>query len=369
VLVERCNTASKQQQRNNTKMVKSVINKPSTRVVGKTNNSNVQYRKTAIPAAFGYTERGQPANITSAGKDVRVKHCEYVGEIFGSVNFSLSPYTIQPASSILFPWLANMANLYETYTFLKLNFKYVPSKSTATNGAVFLAVDFDSTDAAPPSKTQLMAYNRYVRSPVWEDVLYQSDSKDLKVLQKRFIRNATVANTDAKLYDTGTFFIGTQGCADTTVIGELHVEYEVMFHTPQLDLGAYASGGSNRSTGNTGITNVLILGTNPSLNTTGSGINIAYNTTSGAFSLGQAGQFLISYQVSSATAYTGAVTITLTGGSVSSLPAYSASATLTILTFTVNMINATDTITIGGWVAGTTLSLAALRIASYPYNL
>lgn len=351
-------------------MVKSVINKPSTRVVSKANNSNVQFRKSAIPVAFGYTERAQPARITSAGKDVRVIHCEYVAEIYGSVNFSLTPFTLQPANSILFPWLANMANLYETYTFLKCNFKYVPSRSTATNGAVFLAVDFDSTDAAPPNKTQLMAYNRSVRGPVWDDLTYQCDRTDLKVLQKRFIRNATVANTDAKLYDTGTLFIGTQQCADATNIGELHVEYEIMFHTPQLDLGAYASGGSNRSTGTTGVTNVLILGTAPTLNVTGSGINVTYNTTTGAFSTGQAGQFLISYQVSTAGApYTGTVTATLTGGSLASTPVYSTSTTLTVLTFTVSIVNATDTITIGGWACAAASSAAVLRIASYPYNL
>jgi len=326
-------------------------------------------KRIAIPASFGYSERGAPAQITSAGKDVRIRHSEYIAEVFGSVNFNLTTYIIQPGNSTSFPWLANMTYLYESYTIHKLNYRFESSKSTATNGAVLMAIDFDAADSAPPSKTQMMAYNRYVRTPVWEECVYQSDPRDLKILEKRYVRSATVANTDNRLYDTGNFYIATQGCADTTVVGELHVDYEITLHTPQFDLGAFASAGSNRSTATTGVTASLILGTSPSLNATGSGITITYNTSTGAVSLGSVGQFLITYAVQSTAAYSGTPTITMTGGSTASTLAYAYGTTLTQLQFTLNVINATDTFTIGGWTVGTSPTNATLRIASYPFNL
>lgn len=354
----------------NTKAVKGVLNKQTNKKSEpKVKTQSTVIKRTAIPASFGYSERGAPANITTAGKDVRVRHSEYIGEVFGSVNFGVTTYTIQPGNSTSFPWLSSMSYLYESYTIHKLHYRFESSKSTASNGAVMMAIDFDVADAAPPSKTQLLAYNRYVRSPVWEECVYMSDPRDLKLIEKRYIRSATVANTDNRLYDTGAFFIATQGCADTSVIGELHVDYEITLHTPQYDLGAFASAGSNRSSATSGVTNTLILGTTPTLNATGSGITIGYNTTTGAVTLGSVGQFLITYAVQSSTAYSGTPTVTMTGGSTVSTINFAASTGLAQLQFTVNMLNSTDTFTVGGWVAGTTPTNATLRIASYPFNL
>jgi len=350
-------------------MVKSVINKPSKQTTKNNGSQSTVVKRQAIPASFGYSMRGVPADMKSTGKDVRVRHSEYIGEVNGSVNFNVKSYVIQPSTSNSFPWLHNMASLYESYTIHKLHYRFESSKSTATNGAVIMAIDYDTADSAPPSKTQLMAYNNYVRSSVWEATCYKADPRDLKLIVNRFIRQATTTVTDSRLYDAGILYIATQGCADTSVIGELHVDYEISLHTPQLDLGSYASGGSNRSTGSTGITNALILGTSPNLNAAGSGLTITYNTTTGAISLGQPGQYLINYQVSSTSAYTGTVSVTLTGGSVANSPSYVASTTLALLSFTVNMVNADDTFTVGGWVAGSTPSGAVLKVASYPVAL
>jgi len=50
-----------------------------------------------------------------------------------------------------------------------------------------------------------------------------------------FIRaGALGANQDVKLYDVGNLFVCTQAQANTNVIGELYIEYDVLLMTPQL---------------------------------------------------------------------------------------------------------------------------------------
>ena len=260
-----------------------------------------------------------------------------------------------------------MAGLYESYTINYLAFSFRTSRSTATNGSVMMAVDYDVQDAAPPSKTQLMAYNNAQRTQPWCDMTYVCNLSDVRKIPNRYVRSGLIANADLKLFDVGNLFIATQGCQDTSVLGELYVHYDITFKTTQYDVQAYASQGSNRSTGNTGITGTLLLGTSPTLNISGSGMAINYNTTNGGITFGTTGSFLITYNVTTTAQASGSFIPTMTGGSQVSTVTLAAATTLLTVSFTVNVINTTDVLTVTG-LSLTNPSAAVLRVSSYPFN-
>ncbi len=175
---------------------------------------------------------------------ITVRHREYIGEVNGSVSFAATQYAVNPGMAATFPWLSTIAANYESYKFRNLKFEFETEKSTATNGSIMMAIDFDAADSAPSTKQQLMTFQNAVRSAPWTSCEYIAATADLlKFGVQRYNRSATVASTDIKTYDVGNLVVATQGCADTSVIGELYVSYDVELHTPQQSGSSASAGG------------------------------------------------------------------------------------------------------------------------------
>lgn len=244
-----------------------------------TQNKNSSPKMVSAPVAKAKIEKISAAKFSmpksvSDGR-VCIKHREYINEVFGSVNFNTNVYSINPGLPISFPWLNTIAIGYESYRFKRLSYIFESSRSTATNGSVLMAVDFDSSDAAPTNKAQALAYNNAIRGPSWETFTYVCSPQDLAKMNQKFIRyGALSAGQDSLLYDTGNLFIACQGFADVSNIGELHVDYEVELITPQFDLAAYALATAAKITAVGAISNTNWLGL--SINQAG-GVTSAYS--------------------------------------------------------------------------------------------
>jgi len=165
--------------------------------------------------------------------DVMIRHKEFIQDIAGSVAFTATQLSINPGLTL--PWLSSVAPRWESYRFEKLRICFETEAPTSALGTVLLSVDYDASDAAPTSKQQAMAYRSSVRSPPWSNCCHDSIREDLLKKAPYYIRaGALAANQDVKLYDTANLFVCTQGQADTTNIGELYIEYDVLLMTPQL---------------------------------------------------------------------------------------------------------------------------------------
>jgi len=206
----------------------------------KSSNSKLRGDLKSAPVIQSRTVRtGRPyvsSSDSSGDGRVFIRHREYVSDVFGSVDFAVQGFPINPGIPSLFPWLSTIANRYESYLFRKLRFEYETSASSMTPGSVMLAVDFDAADSAPSSKQQLMSYHNAVRSGAWEECCYRSDGPDLKKFGvQRYCRSSPPGpNLDIKTYDVGNLFLATKGESDTSVIGELYVDYDVELMTPQI---------------------------------------------------------------------------------------------------------------------------------------
>lgn len=202
-------------------------------------------RSVAAPVASGRVRQSNRPRISpTRNGDIRVVHREYLADIVSSDVFASTTFSVNPGLPATFPWLAVIAQRYESYNFRRLKFCYETEAPTTAAGTILLALDYDAADAAPTDKTQAMAYRSSTRSPPWSDNVLVSLGEDLHKLKTRYVRNGALAtNLDVKTYDVGNLFVCRQGQANaTTNIGELYVEYDVDLLTPQLgDAGVGAA--------------------------------------------------------------------------------------------------------------------------------
>jgi hypothetical protein len=341
----------------------------SAKPVKRTGNANGSGTLYQAPAAIGRLVRTQAPNVsgspyTGDGRTT-IRHREYIGEVAGSVDFAVSSYSINPGLVGTFPWTARYpAQGYESYVFDNLCFYFESEKSSNTNGSVMLAIDFDAADSSPPNKTQLMAYHNAVRANVWMECKLTASKADLnKFGVQRYIRSGALSsNQDIKTFDVGNFLIATQGCADTTKIGELYVEYTVTLHTPQLDISASALWESVKITGGGTISKTAIFGT-AAVNTGGLLVSASANT----LTFNQVGQYLITV-VLVGTVFNNTPTITGTGTSSAISTIYNTAATDLISVLRVTINNIGDTVILDYSAGSTTVTASTTRIGTYAYS-
>jgi hypothetical protein len=298
---------------------------------------------------------------------VCVRHKEYIADILGSVNFASVEYNINPGLVATFPWLGTMAVAYETYRFKRLAFTFESSKSTATNGSIMLTVDFDPNDDPPTTKAQALAYNNAIRGPVWETFTYVCSPADLSKLNQKFLRyGALVTGQDLLLYDVGNLFVCTSGLADTSVIGELHVDFEVELFTPQFDLSAYALSTSAKILSSAGVSNTAWLGTTTV--TTG-GLGPIVSPAGTTLTIPTSGHYLINYTLDGSTlVQAGLPTFTSVGNTLAGVVA-TVSATRISYLFAIRIDVPTSGITVSGLTTSGTITGAATRISYYGVGL
>lgn len=204
--------------------------------VKKESNSQIS-KKVNVPVAKAQirkTVNPSIRNINLSG-DIKVAHREFISDVNGSTGFSAVNFAVNPGLSQAFPWLSCIARRYESYRFERLRFLFETSSPTTKTGSVLGVIDYDVSDSAPSSKVQAMSYRSAVRSPPWSDFSMDSKKSDLDKRSSYFVRSKELSGIDLKLYDTGNFYLCTQGQDNTNSIGELYVEYVVSLMTPQLD--------------------------------------------------------------------------------------------------------------------------------------
>ncbi len=315
--------------------------------------------QTSVPIVSGspYTGDGR----------CRVKHREYIADVNGSVAFQLTSYAINPGMNPPFSWLPQVAANYESYLLKSLKVYFETQKSASTNGSVMLAVDFDAADPAPTNKTQLMSFHNAVRSAVWNECCYTASLQDLqKFGVQRYNRfGALSANLDIKSYDVGTLYIATQGCADATSVGELYIEYDVEFHTPQVS--QLSAAGSAKLIGNQSISNAAYLGTAPTI----SGL-LPVTATGNTITFGRVGEFLVVVNMlgtgfssnTAPTTGTAQATNTLFGGALCLN-----GTTELVIVYRVRVNNPGETFIVSPAVYSTTVTSSTVRISSFTFDL
>jgi len=309
---------------------------------------------------------GTPKIQNASNGSIRVQHMEQITTVNGSRAFAVTGYSIQPGNPIMFPWLNNIALLYETYTINKLEFTYVSARSSATDGTIYLATDYDAYDSAPINSQQLNTYKSSMTGQPWLNLRQICSTADLQKIKIRYNRfGGGAVQGDLKTYDAGTFFFATEMCADGSALGKLFVSYDITFQTPQYDLTAYSLLGSNItvSAPASTITVARPFGTVP--NQAG-GLTLGYNSTLNAFTVPIAGQYLLVIYTSG-TLLTGMNVVASGSAVLSNFQSIVASVGVYAQTYSLFISMPGDGFVVT--VAGGTVANSVLRLARYPTNI
>lgn len=242
----------------------------------KTNPQPGRLQRTALvsaPVAQARQRRMNAPQIEGLRNgDCIVTHREYIQDITagsGSPSaFSVNSFSVNPAQSATFPWLASIASRFESYVFEKLEFCYETEAPSSLGGSMVISLDYDASDSAPASKQQALAYRNATRSAPWTECRNVSAREDLAKQKTFFCRPGAVpANSDIKLYDVANAFVCTQNVTTASAVcGELYVDYRVRLMTPVYE----PSPPSNYGLSSAGLSSAVPTGTNFSTSTSGS---------------------------------------------------------------------------------------------------
>nr|UJQ92922.1 MAG: hypothetical protein [Narnaviridae sp.] len=215
-------------------------NKPKNPSVKKANKSSSQNMDRGLDQAP--LAQNRSSSQRRGFVPIRYKESERIATIAGSTTFLVdSDIPMNPGLASSFPWLSGHAVLYEKYKVHKLIYRYKNLKGAATNGNVIMSFDYDTLDTAPATAVEMTQSTKWIDGAPWRifELVVPPDGRTL------FTRRSGVGGADLKTYDMGRLYVATEGCADTSDLGYLEVEYDIELIGKQS--GSTPTAGLNRS--------------------------------------------------------------------------------------------------------------------------
>jgi len=98
-------------------------------------------------------------------------------------------------------------------------------------------MDYDASDSPPASKTQAEDTDPHTDAMPYEDLLLVLDPRQMfEMADSKYVRIGGLPGaSDIKTYDSGNLSVSTIGNTNTSLLGELHVRYAVIFEVPVLE--------------------------------------------------------------------------------------------------------------------------------------
>lgn len=200
---------------------------------------------------FSHDSSGTVVPVFSADgkRGIRICEREFIGDVlsgltaFGvnSTAFTNQTYRINPSDPTTFPWLHQIAKLFDQWQPNGLIFEFVSTSSTfnGTNqalGVVMMATDYDVSDPPFGNKIQLENSAYSCSTSPSQNLMHgiECDPKEraLKVMYTGDARTGTPLS----MHDLANFQIATQGVSeDRVTLGELWVTYDITFFKKSIN--------------------------------------------------------------------------------------------------------------------------------------
>jgi len=201
-------------------------------------NRRAPPRSTAIVTRAPSNRTGS-AKFSNSPRGVLVEHKErfYTMEQVAGTGETSVHWQINPGNQSLFPWLSQIAPMYETYNFESLEIQYVTTAPVTTPGGVVVAVDYDPLDSPPTDQATLESYKGAISFPVYKaNASLHCPRSDMNK-RKTYYTKTSSPLVDAppdRLNDIGTLFTRLDDGPSAAAVGKLYVKYKIRFQTPQL---------------------------------------------------------------------------------------------------------------------------------------
>jgi len=336
----------------------------------------------------GLIKGGSTSSVPSFGSQhVRIRRREYIGTVTSSATagaFSATKYQVNPGLFATFPWLASLAQSYESwkphgivYEFKTTSGASVGSTNTAL-GNVMIGAQYNSYATDPVDKIHMEGLANVLSIAPFEDGLcgLECRPKD-RGSNTLLCRNASVSGMSLtgqdQIFDLCDVFVATNGLqAASVVLGDLWITYDIEFFNPIVPTVApnmpnfYASGDTNIATSTPFGTSAANL---PITNFGGTCATWASSTTLAITGLVVGQNYVFIYNVASGSRTTAAWTWTFTAMSANNgatqAPAAGATS-ITRETFTYNFTasGSSGTLTFAG--AGANANCDNCRVRLLP---
>lgn len=211
-----------------------------------------------------YDGSGILPKFHASSNGVRIREREFLGDIVASAAagaFKNTSYPITPTDSSTFPWLSNIARLYDQWEPNGIVFEFVSTSSDFNGsaqalGSLIMATDYDCMDSPYPNKVIMdnADYSNSGKPSISQVHGIECDpaQRPYKLMYTKGI-TGSVANRNT----LGNFQVASAGVsAANVVLGELWVSYDITFYKKQIIsdwlptyniTGAYTAGGSYSS--------------------------------------------------------------------------------------------------------------------------
>lgn len=230
---------------------------------------------------------------------------ELVAMVQGSVTLQCTSWQVQPGLVANFPWLAQIANLYQKYKIRSMVFYFKPTVSQynalGQQGRVVLSFDTDALSPLLQSTQQAEAMTPHVDGLPYEKMFLELPSERATPGDGKFVRSGPApAGSDIKTYDAGVVYFTTEGLGGSGQIGELRVKYVVELLNPvlpntippQVNYRVSAFSASSPASLTTGVQTQIAINT---VGTVGNGLGVGY-TAGGSFTM-PSGLFNLTFKV------------------------------------------------------------------------
>lgn len=220
------------------------------------------YKLTSNSLMTGTSATG--AKFSNSGRrGTRIQEREYLGDIVSgaltgsATDFDASAYILNPTNTDTFPWLSQIALLYDQWEPHGIVFEFVSTSSDYNGtsqalGAVIIATDYDSYDPPYTSKQQ-MENSDYACSTKPALSLVHGVECDPRERPTPILYTSTSNGAPTNSTLLGSTTVATQGCSVAGVtLGELWISYDITFYKKQLPnftADFFCSGGTTFATG------------------------------------------------------------------------------------------------------------------------
>lgn len=204
-----------------------------------------------------YNGTDPPNIVNTFGEDATViRHREYVGDLMsgdfpsgGTVtDFHLGQWTINPGNPALFPWLSAIAANYQSYELRGMIVELKSLTSDYSNnsvlGSMFIGTQYNVLESPPEDKRDIENLQYSTSCKPSESMIHGIEcDRSLNVGTHLYVNPDGVRGEgDARLYDLGQIFIGSQGIpVENAPIAEIWLSYEVALYKPQVGPGLMQS--------------------------------------------------------------------------------------------------------------------------------
>lgn len=215
-----------------TKRVAVVVSKQQNKQNKSRSNTRKGSAKVRQESVYAPVSIGIPRRTDTRDGTFPFKRKEFVGLVKGSPNLVATKFIINPGDPTTFPWLAKMARCFESYRLRRCKFVYIPRCPTSTNGMVGMSPDMNPKDVGPTSVTEALQNYRSANDSAWKSFSIDLQGEMLNK-RKSFFCRPLAPEADIDLYDSGNLYLITEGQVDDAIIGQIWIEYEGEFLTPE----------------------------------------------------------------------------------------------------------------------------------------